>query len=207
MRLLFTIFLASIALLCSSQGKVKQFKKLSCPEKKWVICHPFVAKKALRISNETLRVVDSVKAKNTLTLPESGGQIDAFRHGYWMCRLTEEIGRKRAIKLGNTHEKGNKIDFDKGKLEEGFLPDSVSVHMDLTNNLVGAFISINNTFKTEKDRIRTIVSAIQRGDFLIVKMDAKFNSLNLDGEIIENWQGSWVNDRVLVPSNEIHNNE
>jgi len=37
----------------------------------------------------------------------SGGQVDAFRHAYWMARLHQEIGKRAAFSLGKSHEKEN----------------------------------------------------------------------------------------------------
>ena len=66
--------------------------------------------------------------------------MDAFRHAYWMARLTQSIGRKKALKLGEAHELGNYQDYLSGKVEEVHLPDSMSSVMDRWNNRLGAGI-------------------------------------------------------------------
>ncbi len=52
------------------------------------------------------------------------GPADAYRHCYWNCRMTQEIGEDRAKKIGDIHEAcGNNP------------PGEIS--MDLTNNNIG----------------------------------------------------------------------
>ena len=90
-----------------SQSNWKQFKKLSSPKKIWVLFHPFKANKALMVSKEAYRIADSIKKSPLLDGDASGGQVDAFRHAFWMASLTAEIGWRKARKLGVAHEKGN----------------------------------------------------------------------------------------------------
>ena len=51
---------------------LKKFKELSRPEKYWVFKHPFVAKKAWRITQEVIKVTDSVAYINTLDHDRNG---------------------------------------------------------------------------------------------------------------------------------------
>lgn len=71
----------------------KNLKSYLAQKKWWVIWHPFKAKKALEISIDTKRVSDSIRKTNLLDGDYAGGQIDAFRHAYWMARLRIEIGK------------------------------------------------------------------------------------------------------------------
>ena len=48
-----------------------------------------------------------MKLSPLLDKDPSGGQVDAFRHAYWMARLNEEIGKNAAKSLGKAHEKEN----------------------------------------------------------------------------------------------------
>ena len=120
-----------------SQTTYKSFFDLSTPEKCWVFFHPFKAKKALKISKETLSVTDSIKKVNVLDTDINGGLLDAFKHSFWMFRLGQEIGNKAALKLGEAHEKGNYQTYKKNKKEDNFVPDKPSTEMDLHNNAVG----------------------------------------------------------------------
>src|SRR5579872_2980015 len=95
----------------AEENTFSKFRKLSKPEKHWVILHPFVAKKAWRITKNVLLTVDSVKGMEELDNDINGGKLDAFKHSYWMAMLTVSIGAKKSNKLGIAHEKGNKHQF------------------------------------------------------------------------------------------------
>ncbi|MDQ3048442.1 MAG: hypothetical protein M3R27_12910, partial [Bacteroidota bacterium] len=129
--------------LCVSsfaQSPLKQFKKLSPPEKCWVFAHPFIAKKAFKLTKSIEADVDSLKKTGTIGTDNNGGMLDAFKHAYWMATLTQRFGSRRSLKLGRAHEKANRIQFEKRELEESILPDSVSSEMDLRNNSSGALL-------------------------------------------------------------------
>ena len=143
--LLITSFFVQSLTVLAQNNALKSFKELSCPEKWWVIGHPFVAKKTLKVSQIARLKTDSIKENNILKGVGNGDQVDAFRHTYWMASLTQTIGQRKAKRLGIAHEKGNKRDFKKGNKEEGSLPDKISSEMDLFNNEVGLKIEINTT--------------------------------------------------------------
>jgi len=186
----------------SQNSAKKEFKKLSCAEKWWVIWHPFVAKKAYKITIMTRDTVEMVKKQHLLIGNGDGLQVDAFRHAYWMAILSHQIGGRRARSLGKAHEKGNHQDYKKHKNEEGNLPDKVSSEMDLYNNEVGIDIGKKQLLN---DFTNQIITAIKRGACKIVKQDKSGNYLDKYGNIILNidWQGKWENHRCLVFSNEI----
>jgi hypothetical protein len=54
-----------------------------------------------------------------------------------MALLTQNIGAKKALKLGIAHEKANFEFFLKKKNEYGELPDSMGSVMDVLNNQMG----------------------------------------------------------------------
>src|SRR5690242_2677899 len=140
----------------SGQSAASGYCSLSAPEKWWVIWHPFVAKKAYRISLEARTVADSLRTSPVLDGDANGGQVDAFRHSYWMARLSQSMCWKKARSLGKAHEKGNYKSFKKGKMEEGTLPDSASGAMDLYNNKVG--IEIGRSMpELPRDSIQRVV--------------------------------------------------
>ncbi len=185
----------------SQSSSLGKFRKLSGAEKCWVLFHPFVAKKALKISEDTRRVTKEVMEEKLLKGKENGDQIDAFRHTYWMAYLTLEIGAKKARSLGKAHEKGNYRDYKKRKLEDGIMPDKIGSDMDFFNNEVG--IDIAET-TTEFDLQGTVISAIKNGKCKIVKTDGFGNFLDCAGSILhkDELKGRWKNDKCLVWSDE-----
>ena len=194
------LLLLSFLLILSSCGSYKKFKKLSRPEKGWVLTHLFIAKKTLRISEQARAKSKEMESNPLLDGDANGGQVDAFRHSYWMASLAQEIKPKKALKLGKAHEKGNEIDYRKGKLEENILPDKASVEMDLFNNQVG--IAIGE--KEEKKNLEKIViQKIRAGEMRIIRKNCEGNSLDSLGNVISTnqWQGKWENKRQVVPSN------
>ena len=128
---LITILFLILSLQLIGQTKKNGFSSLSSPEKWWVVCHPFKAKKALEVSLRALLVTDSIKKTNTIGVDINGGKLDAFKHTFWMANLSHHIGEKASLKLGEAHEKGNYRSFLRGHPEDGFLPDKVSSYMDL----------------------------------------------------------------------------
>lgn len=197
------LFIVFCLLICdnlvSQESVCKSFKKLSCPEKSWVVFHPFVAKKALNISLESRKVTVIIKQQQLLKGEGNGDQLDAFRHTYWMALLSLEIGAKKAKKLGVAHEKGNYRQFKKGKTEDGALPDKIASEMDLQNNDLG--IALAKTESPEKLK-ELVAEKIKSGEAKIVKKDQSGNFLDANGQIIpiEELKGKWENRKVLVNS-------
>jgi len=186
-----------------SQSNYKKFKKLSSPKKWWVIFHAFKAKKALQISNEANKVSDSIRKTNLLDKDHAGGQVDAFRHAYWMARLRQEIGKSAARSLGKAHEKENYLMYKKRKLEQGIVPDEISSEMDLFNNEIGLTLTIKGSKTSKKGLIYKVANAITKGKMKIIKKDLKGNFLTCDGKIIsqDSLKGKWKNNKCLVSSN------
>lgn len=188
---------------CSFAQK-STWKKLGSAEKVWVILHPFSAKKAQRLSRHTLTILDSLKTSKYFTYnTKSGSRADALRHCYWMSLLSAHIGPKRALWLGRAHEKKNQKDFDNGALEEGFLPDSVAIEMDLRNNNVGAKLG-KECEKCEKKRLLNLsLNELMGGTLCFIKQNKEGMFLTEDDQIIlqESWSGKWKNERILVPTN------
>lgn len=192
-----------IQLNLNAQSIIKQFKMLSSPEKCWVIKHPFVAKKALKISNQTRSYVAELKDDTLLDADGNGGQLDAFRHCLWTALLTKEINPKRAKKLGDAHEKGNYKDFLKKRNEDGTIPDKASSQMDYLNNDIGIFIG-NNYKEIQTDSlIKIIRKELLDGNLWIIKKTKTGQFIDCEGNIIDNSEliGKWENNKCLVKSN------
>ncbi|HEY9222163.1 MAG TPA: hypothetical protein VIO43_11390 [Lutibacter sp.] len=198
----FIIVLLFLSSQMSAQSNWNKFWKLSAPYKKWVLLHPFKAKKGLEISMEATRVSDSVAKTDLLDKDIAGGQVDAFRHAYWTARLQQEIGKRAAISLGKTHEKDNYKTFKKNLTENGIVPDNASKEMDLFNNNVGLRFTQKGIPSSKKEITLKIVNAILMGDLKVIKKDTAGNYLTCDGELIPSAAlgNSWQNRKCLISS-------
>jgi len=192
-----------ISLNSYAQSDFQNFKKLSSPKKTWVFFHVFKAKKALIISKEANRVADSIQKTNLLDGDAAGGQVDAFRHSYWMARLHQVIGKSAARSLGKRHERENYLMYKNNKLEEGALPDACSKKMDLFNNEVGLTLIQKNSIISKKDIILKVITAIKVGKMKVIKKNDKGQFLNCNGNVISPSEltGKWENEKCLISSN------
>lgn len=205
MALFKTILLVLFSSLVYAQSnpRFSDFKKLSRPEKTWVWIHPFVAKKAFRISTLSKNQYDKLKDSLNIVDYENGGKVDAFRHAWWMMNLCDEIGKRRALSLGKAHERKNKHDYKNNQKENGELPDKALVEMDLFNNKVSLELYKPKSKLSYNQKLRFILEELEKGSFLIISRNSEGFCLNQDGEIIQEnaWKGKWNNDRTLVKSN------
>ena len=186
---------------CSPRLK-KSFSKLSKPEKSWVFFHPFKAKKAYLISKEAEKIKDSISMLKLVGQDNNGGNLDAFKHSYWMARLTQGIGKRAAFSLGKAHEKGNYQTFKKRQLEDGLLPDKPATVMDLHNNNIG--ISIGTKFKkgSKNYLLEILIDSIEKGKMKVLLKDGMGNFLDCSKKRIplDSLKGKWNTKKCLVPS-------
>lgn len=190
-------------MLNSCSPKLRQsFHKVSKPEKTWTFFHLFKAKRAYLISKETEKIKDSIANIGNIGIDNNGGHLDAFKHSYWMARLSQSIGKRAAFSLGKAHEKGNYKTFEKHKLEDGFLPDKPSTEMDLFNNLVGINIGNSNKKASKKELIQQLLDSIQSGQLRILSKDNLGNFLDCQGQIIllDSLKHKWNTKKCLVSS-------
>ncbi len=184
-----------------------QFWSVSRYERCWAVKHVFVANKAWKITKYVRLVTDSVSKSNVLDGDIDGGQVDAFRHAFWMAMLIQNMYWKKAFRLGIAHEKGNFLDFKKHLKEEGKFPDKISTDMDLYNNNIGIEIGLEIVKKSPSisaDSIKQIViSYILKGKMKIIKKNKNGEFLDANNNVIsrESLVGKWENDKVLVISN------
>lgn len=176
---------------------------ISCPEKWWAITHPFIAIKAFKITKQVLMDLDSLKKEKIIGEDINGGALDAFKHSYWMASLTNKVNSTRALKLGIAHEKGNKIQFKKHRLEDSILPDSISSAMDLHNNIAGSAVIKKKKIYSKKEIQQLIFELLKEGKLMIIKKDLSGNYLNCNGTLInlQEWRGKWNIPKCLVLSN------
>ena len=198
-KLLIVFMLLSLKLQAQSNWEL--FKSQSGPLKMWALVHPFKAKKAFKISNEVIKVSDSITTTNLLDKDKAGGQVDAFRHAYWMAILQIEIGKKAALSLGKSYEKANFKSFKKGGLEDGITSDFASKEMDVFNNKMGLKYTSKGDVRSKRGLIYKIVNAIKRGDLKVIKKDSFGNYLTCNGIIIlKEDLKKWKNSKCLIAS-------
>ena len=193
----------SLLLQLSACGSFHQkLKKVSKHEKRWAITHPFQVKRAHRISKQAQKTADSIRQISQLDQDANGGQVDAFRHAFWMSTLSQGIGYRSARKLGKAHEKTNYEQFKKGEKEDGGLPDAAASEMDLFNNEFGISLYKNNKKASRETYIELIIKAIQNGKLRVLYKDEKGTYLDCKGEKIKlNYKvKKWQNNKCLVPS-------
>ena len=199
--LFFYLFLCSV--FGFSQSNWQKFKKLSCAEKTWTVLHIFKAKKAYLVAKEAQHVADSIATTNLLDGDKSGGQVDAFRHAYWMARLRQEIGKRAARSLGKAHEKTNYQQYKNSLLEDGEAPDKISSDMDLFNNDMGLSFTQKGVSHPKDGLIYSIVNAILAGKLKVIKKDKHRNYLSCNNKLItkKELKGKWHNNKCLINSN------
>ena len=196
--------LFAILLLTGCSPKLSQsYKNVSKAEKSWTIFHPFKAKRAFLISKEAEKTKDSIAYLGIIGKDNNGGQLDAFKHSFWMASLTQKIGKNAALTLGKAHEKGNYQTFKKRQLEDGSLPDKPSSEMDLFNNVVGVRVGSQYKKASKKVIIQQLLKKLQQGELRILKKDKLGNFLDCQNNIIsvDSLKHRWLTKKCLVPSN------
>ena len=184
---------------CYSQNYAKILKSLSFEDKIWVAKNPNNVLQAKKISEDVIKIMDSLYKAKFFGVNEEGGIFDAFRHIYWMYNLANEIGDKAARRIGRIYENYNKYLFFNCSIH-GY--DKAGVDMDLFNNDLGISISDSNFSKDVA--INYIRQLIIKGEAKVIKKSQSGESLNVTGEIIPDsvWKKSWDNERVLIYSNQ-----
>jgi hypothetical protein len=207
--LLLLLFLMNVDNARGQEKFCREFKKLSCPEKKWVIFHPFIAKKTFHLTQLARAVAKEMKSDSLLDGDENGGQIDAFRHAYWMALLSQRFCWRKAMRLGKSHEKGDYLKFKKGKLEEGALPDSVSGEMDLFNNRIGIEIGRANKKLAANALKQAVRDSILAGKMMVIRKNPNGDSVDCEGHIIDArlHEGKWNIPKCLINSDYRHRQE
>lgn len=202
-RLIIVVYFFLMAIPLQAQRHlIKEFLSMHPPERRWVIGHPLVAKKAWHISEEARQLIDSLKTDTDLDADSNGGQLDALRHAFWMARLTQELTPRKALKLGIAHEKGNRIDFEQKLLEDGSLPDAISSEMDMRNNRIGIEIGQKHPDFSPAELALLIKEMILNGKLWKIKKDAEGKFLDWQNAVIprHEWAGRWYNPKCIVPS-------
>lgn len=198
-----TCSLVQLSPIMAQQSAFKKFNQQLRPLKWWAITHPFTVKKALSISEAAEKKALQMIADPDLDGDYAGGQIDAFRHAYWMAKLTHAIGERKALSLGRAHERANYIQFKRKMLEEKYLPCNKSKQMDLKNNQIGANIGIAYGSSPDERIVSIVKQAVLNGDlWILAKNNAgKFIDCNANPIPDQQWKGLWHNPKCVVKSN------
>ena len=195
------IISAILIISINSPTELVAAAKISGPEFWWAIGHPFIAIKAKRISKQAIRTTDSLEAAAILK-DRSGGQLDAFKHAFWMASLSQQIKPKKAYKLGVAHEKFNYKQSRKGKGGG----DKAASEMDLWNNKTGIDLGYIHRDVPKDILINIVIQAVKEGKMKVIKKNIDGNSLDCDGQLIDkSTLKTWGNKRCLVPSNYDYN--
>ncbi len=197
LRTLLISLLILLNILVYGNGSITAVKsKIAVREIIWGITHPFIAFKVKRLTKEALSITDSLQNHNILS-DRSGGQLDAFKHSYWMALLSQEIKAKKARKIGVIHEKVNYKSFKKNHSVQ----DSAASAMDILNNEVGILLGSNNKLMSKKELITLTISYIKQGKMYIIKKDDKGNCLDKDNKIIDlSVEKEWDKRKCIIGS-------
>jgi len=192
-----TATLVFIAANCFAQQQNDFHKtKISPREIIWGLSHPFIAIKVKRISQQALYTTDSLQ-KHSILKDRSGGNLDAFKHSYWMALLTQEIKAKKARKIGIIHEKVNYRCFKRNYNCQ----DSAASAMDLLNNEVGIKIGNENTNTPRKELIDLIINYIYNKKMYVIKKDSDGNCIDKNNKIIDiTIEKKWNKRKCIIRS-------
>ena len=187
----------------AQHSTTRAFVKLSRPEKWWAFTHPFIACKAFNLTVKAREASNEMMNDTILDHDGNGGQVDAFRHGYWMALLSQKISTRKAKKLGVAHEKGDYLAFKKHRMQEGMLPDSMASVMDLCNNDSGIAIGGRNKKLTKEELMSIIKQKVVSGEMHVLLKNGKGTYLTCDGNEIDMqlYLHQWNTPKCLVRSN------
>ncbi len=187
---------------------VSQFLQLKFPEKLWALKHLQKAKIIYYISLEARKTTDSLAKVYFLDGDTDGGQLDAFRHGFWMAMLTRYMSPEDCKTLGIALEKSNNIDFKRRQKDERSLPDKAASDMDLWNNEIGIKIGLRFPDIPMDSLHKIICRYIINGEMKVVKKNSNGASIDQNNRLIpiKSLQHTWDTPRLLVPSNFVRPN-
>jgi hypothetical protein len=195
-----------LLVFCMLWGKTNIFSQhdISKYEIRWAFWHPFAALKVKHRLPEAMVIYKEVKLSKTLDTLEFGGKLDAFRHTFTMACLAQTIKVKKLRMLGKTHEKGNKLQFEKLKLEFGERADSMACEMDLRNNEVGFEIGSSHKKTAIQDLKLIVLIQINAGKAWYLKRNLDFKYVDCAGKIIDmaEYAGKWNVPKCLIHTNE-----
>ena len=184
--ILLLIWVTFISLQTTAQNNDVHYGDLSSKEKRWAMLHPRAAKKVKKIIPEVRTEVRLRISEGKIDSLIHGGQADAYRHALWMALTAKHIGDKKARKVGQMHEEGNKTYFYKSIKEDDSLQDSISCQMDLLNNDLGIAYGIGYKDKSDEEINELILNGILAGEFFMLFRNKQNEFLDCEGNIVVN---------------------
>jgi len=136
----------------------KAFKALTRQEKNVILSSISKSRTVNRMANEAWDKTNANFGGN-----RRYDQSDAFRHGYWMGRNTQEVGEKFTRRFGDAHEYStnpNPKEFPRN-----------DIIMDIHNNDVGIEVGKKNPTATPEELAKKILEKINNGDMLIINKE------------------------------------
>jgi hypothetical protein len=162
--------------------------------------HPFAALRIKKMSAQCAEIYNEHAKTCHPDCYPSGGQLDAFRHMFYMAAFATRVKPRKLRRLGELHEKSNYRQFTKSQYEEGEQPDSLSSVMDLRNNEAGFIIGHLNREKHLNEIARIVIEEIDKGGGWMMKRNSAGDYLDCDGRIVKTgvYRGSWFVPKCLV---------
>jgi hypothetical protein len=179
------------------------YQAQSRAEYQWAFFHPFSALRVKHITGRCDVLYQAYKKRAEPDAFENGGRLDAFRHCFYMAAYAQKIKRRKLIRLGHAHEKGNYKSFLRSQTEEGELADFMSCEMDLFNNYLGISLGSENRNLDLDSLAVLVITAIYQGRAAIMKRNVNGQYLKCGGEVLDldRFKKDWMRPKCLVPSN------
>jgi len=194
------ILIVFIISFCMLGNMAEARPKTSRYEFFWSVAHPFAALKINRIYKNLKPFYVESELKKDLDSYSSGGKLDACRHIYYMAAFAQKIKSKKVLKLGKAHEKTNYLQFKRGKLENEFVPDSMSCVMDLKNNEIGVKLGKDNKELNLGELLQVVIKLVQNGDAFYLAIDDQGRFLDCQNNVINlnDYKGKWFVPKCLL---------
>jgi hypothetical protein len=179
-----------------------QIPKTSIHEWTWALGHPFAALKVKKITKKCNKLIPQTNLNTHLDNYSNGGQLDAYRHTFYMAAYSQKVKPKKLRKLGQAHEKTNYRQFKKHKKEDGEIADSLSSVMDLKNNELGFKIGVENRNESLEALSVKVIEEIKKGNAFIMKRNSAGAYLDCEGNVIDlkEYKKVWNVPKCLVRS-------
>lgn len=178
--------------------------RLSPHEFWWACGHPLAALKVRKHLPSALVIYEQQRRLAQPDAFNSGGKLDAFRHIYTMAYLTAYVKPRKLRKLGVAHEKGNRRQFRKGRLEEGERPDSLACEMDLRNNELGFVIGKALKYAADTVLREAVLQAIAEGKAWLLKRNSQGQYVDCAGKVLNpaSYRNVWYVPKCLVETSQ-----
>lgn len=186
---------------------MKSYRKLTKPERHWVLWHPVAAFRTHTLADTAKREAIRRLKDPDLDGDINGGMVDAFKHTLWMALNAQRISPSKALSLGEAHEESAKLEFLADPSRKTVGQDSIASRMDILNNIVGVDIGSHNPKASYTEIVSLVKQAVVDGRCWKIKKVGHHKYLDDSNEVINihDYDGKWNIPKVLVPSNKSDN--